>query len=263
MISIFVLILGLVVGSFLNVVIYRLKNGGRIIADRSKCPYCKKELQVLDLIPVLSFLFFKGRCRYCKKKISWQYPLVELTTALSFILIFLNINFLGSSFPAFALWGDIILFLFFVFYLSSLIVIFVYDLRYYLIPDVVLLPAILLVLAILVFAVPSSYFFILDNFFGALVFSGFFLAQYLISKGKWVGGGDVKLGILLGLILGWKLALVSLFIAYVTGAIVASALILLKKKTRKDVLAFGPFLIASFIIVLFYGQVILSWYLGF
>lgn len=259
----FIFIFGLIVGSFLNVIIFRLKNGGRIILDRSKCLYCKKELQVLDLIPVLSFLFFQGRCRYCNKKISWQYPLVELVTALSFLLIFLNIDFLKINFPVFALWGDITLFLFFVFILSSLIVIFVYDLRYYLIPDIILLPAIIVVVAILVLAVFSSYFFVLGNFFGALVFSGFFLAQYLISKGKWVGGGDVKLGILLGLILGWKLALLCLFLAYIAGALVASVLILLKKKTRKDVIPFGPFLIASFLVCLFYGTPILIWYLSF
>ncbi len=261
---ILIFIFGLIIGSFLNVIIYRLKNGGRIVWDRSKCPNCKKELTFLDLIPVLSFIFFKGRCRYCKEKISWQYPLVELATTAVFVFTFFNPNLLKINFPLFAILGNYA-FLFLLFLLSSLLVVFVYDLKYYLIPDVVLLPAILVsfVFGLLSIFLTSSLNIFMEGIIGALVFSGFFGVQYFLSRGKWVGGGDIKLGFLLGFILGWKLALVSLVLAYIFGSLVALTLMALGRKTRKDILPFGPFLIFSFFLCLFYGQAILDWYLNF
>lgn len=261
---IFIFILGLIVGSFLNVVIYRLKNGGNIFISRSKCPHCKKKLKALDMLPVLSFVFYKGRCRYCKKEISWQYPIVELGTAIIFITTFINLAQLKINLPELPSLGDIIFFILLIFVLSSLLVIFVYDLKYYLIPDVVLFPSMIFVASILVLAaIISKNLFIVDNIIGALIFSGFFFVQYFISKGRWVGGGDIKLGFLLGLVLGWQLALVCLFLAYIIGASVALSLILLKQKTRKDIMPFGPFLIASFVFCLFYGPLVLNWYLNF
>lgn len=264
MILIFIFILGLVVGSFLNVVIYRLKKGGKFFFDRSRCPHCKKELKVLDLVPVFSFLFSRGHCRYCKKKISWQYPLVELGTAFIFFFTFLKLDLLKLNIPYIAVFGSFPLFVFFSFILSSLIIIFVYDLRNYLIPDFVLVPSILATF----FIISLSYsifknFPISENILGALLFSGFFLFQYFVSSGRWIGGGDIKLGLLLGLILGWKLALVSLILAYIFGALIALILIALKKKTRKDILPFAPFLIISFVFSLFYGPLVLNWYLNF
>lgn len=259
-----IFILGLIVGSFLNVVIYRLKNGGNIIWDRSRCPHCKKTLGFWDLIPVLSFLAFKAHCRYCRKNISWQYPLVELGAAITFIVVFLNLDLLKNNFFYIAGLGSISVFIFFCFILSLTIVIFVFDLRYYLIPDVVLIPGILVTLGMFLLSFASSgKFSFFNNILGALIFSGFFLVQYFLSRGRWVGGGDIKLGLFLGLILGWKFTIVCLFLAYLSGAIVAIFLIILKKKTRKDILPFGPFLISAFVFSLFYGNYFLNLYLNF
>lgn len=255
--------LGLIFGSFLNVVIYRLKNGGTIVSGRSKCPHCKKILGFFDLFPVLSFVSLKGKCRFCKKKISWQYPLVELSSALILVFVYANLFTIKQNFSALAGFNDYLLFAVLAYIFLSLFVILVYDQLYYLIPDVVLVPSFL----VLVIFYLSSYFLGLSSDFlsyvlGMLIYSGFFAIQYFISKGKWVGFGDIKLGLLLGLLLGWQLTLVSLFLAYVFGSLVALALIGLKKKTRKDIIPFGPFLIASAFFCFFYGNLILDWYLG-
>lgn len=257
-----IFILGLILGSFLNVVIYRLKNGGTIVSGRSKCPKCKKKLSFLDLIPVFSFIFLKGKCKYCKKKISWQYPLVELASAFLAVFVFVNLGIVKNNFEVFSSFNEYFLFGILIYLFLSLLVIFVYDLLHYLIPDVVLLPALLFS----VFIFLGTYFTgvnfsLIQHVLGMIIFSGFFAIQYFISKGRWVGGGDIKLGLFLGLILGWQLTLVSLFLAYVVGALVALVLMATKKKTRKDILPFGPFLIAASFISFFYGQAILDWYL--
>jgi len=259
-----VVCLGLIVGSFLNMVIYRLKNGGKLALDRSRCTKCKKELGILDLIPVLSFLLLKGRCRYCKKKISWQYPIVELATGIIFVFIFLNTELLKNNIPILGGSSSLIIFAFSALVTAALIIIFVYDLKYYLIPDIVLTPSIVIsVLFFLVLATLGGSYPLLSNLLGALIFSGFFFFQYAISKGKWVGGGDIKLGLLLGFVLGWKLSILALILAYVSGSIIALTLIALKKKTRKDILPFGPFLILSSFICMFFGEAIIYWYLNY
>ncbi|MBU0597673.1 prepilin peptidase, partial [Patescibacteria group bacterium] len=138
MIIFLVIILGLVVGSFLNAVIYRLHASVSFIRGRSYCPACKHDLGWWDLVPVASFIFLKGKCRYCKKNISWQYPLVEIGTTIAFLLLLLNFG-LGATFFVY------------LFYASILILVFTYDFRYYLILDRVTLPAILI-------AFPLSFF---------------------------------------------------------------------------------------------------------
>ena len=186
--NIFVFIFGLIIGSFLNCVIFRLEKK-EALTGRSYCPHCMHMLNWIDLVPVVSFLFLRGGCRYCSKKISAQYPLVEIITGLVFLLIF---NFQLSPFE-----NSIFYFLFSTFWLyiaSSLVVIFVYDLKYYLIPDKVLFPAIIISLI---------YHFSFNYFLAAIIASGFFYSIYLISKGQWIGFCDVKLAILLGLLLGF------------------------------------------------------------
>lgn len=260
---IIIFLLGLVVGSFINVIIYRLKNGGDIFFDRSKCPNCKKKLGVFELIPILSFIFSKGRCRHCNKKISIQYPLVEFITALFFVFTFLNNSFLSDNL-SFLEKNSINIFFFYSFLFSCLIAILVYDLKYYLIPDSIVFLALtlsIIYISVLVF-LSGNILLIISNIAGALIYSGFFFFQYILSKGVWVGGGDIKLGLLLGFVLGWKLSILSLILAYVAGAFIAVALIGLKKKTRKDILPFGPFLIGSTILALFYGEIIINWYLN-
>ena len=240
-----VAVFGLIIGSFLNVVIYRLHEKKSFLKGHSYCPKCKHGLKPEDLIPIFSFIRQKGLCRYCRQKISWQYPLVELSLALAFCLLFFHFNWSWS----------------FVFYLvdvSFLLLIFVYDLKYFLILDQVSLPAIVCVLVFsLVLGIP-----VLNLILGGLIGGVFFLAQYVISRGKWIGGGDIRLGALMGFILGWEKFLVALFLAYVTGSLISVVLIVWKKRSLKSRLAFAPFLVGSTFLTLLYGQRLLDWYLA-
>ena len=249
--SLVIFLFGLVVGSFLNSIIYRLSTGESFLFKRSFCPHCKHQLSWQDLIPLLSFIFLRGKCRYCHQKISWQYPLVELATG---ILFFLILNF--STQP-----GGVILFVVSCF----LIVIFVYDLKHYVIPDKIIYPA------ILVFGIwylVSSIFFntytkyeILNTIYSAFGAAAFFLAIVLISRGKWMGMGDVKLAFLMGLFLSSPKILVALFLAFLVGAIIGVGLIAAQKKTLKSEVPFGPFLVTGTFIALFWGGNIINWYL--
>ncbi len=255
--SFFIFALGLCIGSFLNVVILRLEKS-ESLGGRSHCPHCQHSLAWHDLIPVFSFIFLDGKCRYCHAKISIQYPVVELSTALMFLLIF-NFQQFGPELTAegFPIFNTIFLF----YIASSLIVIFVYDLRHYLIPDVILFPAIGIILA---YRFIDNWKLILDNYGpAALLASGFFLAIFLISRGRWLGFGDVKLAILMGLLLGWPNILVALLLSFWLGAIIGLAVIFLQKKGLKSELPFAPFLIAGTFMALFWGAPIVAWYSGF
>lgn len=256
LISLFVFIFGLCFGSFLNAVIYRLENKESLLT-RSHCPYCQRSLGAKDLIPVLSFLFLRGKCRYCQKAISPQYPLVELTAAILFVLI--------------SYWSLVIChlpFLFTIYYLlitSALMVIFVFDLKHYLIPDEIVYSAIGFILVFnfwLLFnghLIPQRF---LIYLFSGLAAAGFFLLIVLISKGKWMGGGDVKLAFLMGLFLGFPQIVVALFLAFLSGAVIGVSLILLDKKTIKSEMPFGPFLIFATFLAFFWGQLMVNWYFG-
>lgn len=271
MIAFAVFVFGLAIGSFLNVIIYRLAVSQGVYPNfsdrknhvmspfrgRSFCDTCGHRLSWQDLIPLLSFLVLKGRCRYCKEKISFQYPLIELATALVFMLLVENLT--ESSFP------QVMELLYLWVMAALLIVIFVYDLKHFLIPDKILYPAILvsgiwyLVSSILG---TISIYQILNTIYSALGAAGFFLAIYLLSKGKWLGFGDVKLAFLLGLFLGWPPILVAMFFAFLIGAVFGLLLIALKKKGMKSEVPFAPFLIAGTAVAFFFGESILHWYLG-
>ncbi len=270
-----IFVAGLVVGSFLNVVIYRLENGEEIINDRSRCLHCKHILAWYDLIPILSFIFLKGKCRYCKKKISWQYPLVELGTGILFIMIW-NFEFGILNLESIFNFQYLIAILYLLFITSFLIVIFVYDLKYYIIPNKVIYPAIIMALGfnlfndlisndnfqlISQFTIHNSQF--VDNLFAAIIASGFFLSVVIITKGKGMGGGDVKLAFLMGLILGWPLIIFSVFLAFISGSIIGTYMILTGKKKMKSMIPFGPFLIFGTFVGLFWGERVMEWYLNF
>lgn len=242
----FVFLLGLCIGSFLNCFVYRLEHK-KSIMGRSFCPHCKHTLSWLDLFPVFSFLCLAGKCRYCKKKISWQYPLVEFITATLFVLIA-------------AIYGFDLLKLCFLFYIAcALIIIFVYDLRHYIIPDRVLLPAIIISLLYRLAQV-FNHGYILNYIFAAIFASGFFGLIYFLSKGRWMGFGDVKLAILLGLLLGWPAIVVGLFLSFLFGAVIGLTLMGLKKKGLKSEIPFGPFLITGTFVAMLWGSQIISWY---
>jgi len=256
--NLFVFLFGLIVGSFLNCVVYRLEKKQSFLQGRSFCPYCKHTLSWQDLIPVFSFLFLRGKCRYCNKKVSIQYPLVEIATALLFLLIF-NFSPFGRS-PA---GGQT---LFWLIVSSFLIIIFVYDLKHFIIPDKVIYPAIIIAL-IFNFSPygrsPAGGQFIIHNsIFAAVGAAIFFLTIVLISQGKWMGVGDIKLAFLMGLLLGFPYILVALFFSFLIGAIIGVGLILAKRKTMKSEIPFGPSLVAGTYTALFFGENIVQWYLS-
>jgi len=265
---------GLAVGSFLNCVIYRTENGLSFLKGRSFCPRCNHQLSWQDLVPVLSFIFLGGKCRYCKKPISLQYLLVELATGLLFLLIF-NYQFplLRQGFGGQAIFNQysIISFqnLFYLCYLlivsCFLIVIFVSDLRTYIIPDEVVYGAILVsgiwYLVSGIFFQAYTKYYILNTIYSALAAASFFFAIVLISRGRWMGVGDIKLAFFMGLFLGWPNILVALFLAFFIGAIIGVGLILAGRKKLQSEVPFGPFLVTGTFLALFWGQTIIDWYL--
>ncbi|MBI2053744.1 MAG: prepilin peptidase [Candidatus Staskawiczbacteria bacterium] len=265
--NIFVFLFGVSSGSFLNCVIYRLEKKQKL-AGRSYCPDCKKQLKWQDIIPVFSFLFLKGKCRYCKNKISIQYPLVEISTALIFSIIF-NFSRQSGIPPSGTIFSfQFLLNILFLFYIAgALIIIFAYDLKHYIIPDKVLFPTIIIAVLYRIFNF-SNFKFQISNLselfsyvIAALLASGFFLAIFLFSRGRWMGFGDVKLAVLMGFILGFPDILVALFLAFFLGAIAGVMLIILKKKGLKSEIPFGPFLIAGTFLAMFWGKEIIEWYL--
>lgn len=205
---------GLIIGSFLNVIIDRFPK----ILGRSHCSHCHKTLRWMDLIPVLSFIILKRKCRYCQNKLSWQYPLVELATGILFVLFGFNIILI---------------------FIAVLIIIFVYDAKHMLVPDLIVIPAI--ILAFIIWP---------NNWPSALIASGFFAFLVLLSKETWMGWGDVEIGALMGFLLGWPNILLALLLAFLIGSIYGIILIGLKKKKLKSAIPFGPFLVIATIICL-------------
>ena len=252
----FVFILGACIGSFLNVVILRTHSQEKIAKSRSRCPYCKHDLGINDLIPIFSFVAQQAKCRYCKKKISWQYPVVELITGFLFVLATYNIiGGLGFEYLFYnsSVWlGWLRDFIF----ISYLVVIFVYDLRWYLILDRITIPA-MMIAVILNLWLGFTWQTLLVGF---LIGLGFFVFQYVVSRGKWIGGGDLRMGALMGLMLGAKGVVVALFLSYVIGAIVSLFLVAYSKKKFKSEIPFGTFLAIGTLIALLWGNQIITWY---
>lgn len=239
-------VLGLTLGSFLSVLIHRIHEGKKgIWLGVSSCPNCDKKLGPHELIPLFSYLLQKGKCRKCKKHIAWHYPTLELTTGILFV---------GMALAGF---NPLSLYLF---YGLVLVFIFFYDILYLEIPDSIMLPAIV-VAAIASFCPLTLAWH--DALLGAAILSGFFLLQILISKGKWLGGGDIRIGAFIGLILGWQLTILATFLSYLIGSIISLTLLGMGLVSRKTMIAFGPFLVLGTLIALFYGTDLIDWYLNF
>jgi len=260
---IIVFIFGLIIGSFLNVLIWRLYTGESAFKGRSYCPKCKHRLDFFDLFPVMSFIVQGGKCRYCRGAISWQYPIVELATAILFVAAYLVSGFNFSAGSGSVLGGQFFILLKYWFVVSAMIVIFVYDAKHYLILDKIIYPAVVVaVLASPLLGLENLWWrAVLEGLLAAAIGGGFFFLQYVVSKGKWIGGGDVKMGFLMGLILGIKGLFVALFFSYVSGALFGLGLIAFKKKTMKSQIPFGTFLAAGTIIAMFWAEPIIKWYL--
>jgi len=263
-INCFVLLLGLIVGSFLNVLIYRIPRGIGFVKGRSFCPKCKKKINWYDNMPVISFVLLGGRCRRCHSPISWRYPLVELTTGLVTLLIF-NFRFFSPRFAGeagilnqyqifnFQTIIDLILSLTFVW---GLTVIFFVDLEHQIIPDEIVFPVIFLFLFFLLITNHQSL--ITNHLPSALLSFLFLFTIFLLSKGKGMGLGDVKLAFLMGLVLGYPKIVVAMYFAFLTGAVMGIILILGKKAKFGQRIAFGPFLSGATVIAYLWGEKILS-----
>jgi len=248
-------LLGLAIGSFINAAAYRLANKENIVTGRSHCVHCTYQLQVKDLVPIGSFLVLKGKCRQCKKPIPKDYFWVEVLTGLLFAFVGYQWFALGGSsdyLTILALVRDLIV-------VAVLVFLFVFDAKHYLLPDIVTLPAIVIVLIIQLLLGASINLLLI----GAAVGGGFFLLQYVLSKGKWVGGGDIRLGVLMGVILGWPVIIPGLFLAYLIGMPVALYLLARGKKKMKSAIPFGTFLAISTLISMWWGQDIISWYVQY
>jgi prepilin signal peptidase PulO-like enzyme (type II secretory pathway) len=250
-------VFGLIVGSFLNVVVLRLPRGERL-TGRSHCARCNRELRALDLVPVLSFLWLRGRCRYCNARISFRYPLLELVTAFLFTIVGLTI---GQSVATSA---GVFHILFACVVVSLAIAVFVVDLEYYLILDTVVVAASIILLAMLtimsvVFQTDS----VINGVWGAGACVAFLGCIWLVSKGTWMGLGDVKFMVPFGLALGFPGALVGLFLAFILGSIAAIPLLTLGRRSLKTRVPFGTFLSVSLLITFVFGKQILDWYLWF
>ncbi len=227
----FLFLAGLAVGSFLNCLIFRLNKGFSPLKGRSFCPKCQHQLSWKDNFPLFSFAFLKGRCRYCHSPISWQYPLVELATGiLTLFIIHYSLFILGESF---------LMTLDYLLITYALIVIFISDFRYGTIPDEIVFPAIGLAFWASIINHQSS---IINFLLAGLGSAGFFLILRVITRGKGMGMGDVKLAGLMGLFLGWPNIVVAFYLAFLTGGLVGVILILLGKKRFGQHLPFGPFL---------------------
>lgn len=250
-------LVGLMFGSFLNVCILRLAEK-KSVSGRSQCPACHQQLTWWQLVPLGSWLFLKGRCYFCKVKISWQYPLVELLLGLSWAWSawWLSLSWFSFSveFVLLAVMSFVWLFL------------FVYDLKYYLVPDIVIGPTVVglslwLGWSFLTEQISSSV------FVGHLLAVGltliWFGGQYLLSKGRWLGSGDIGIGVVMGLWLGWPRILVALFIAYVGGAIISLGLVSLGWKKWQSAVPFGVFLSLASWLTWFWGAGIWNWYFSF
>lgn len=240
--SLFLFLFGLAAGSFLNVVVYRLNHGLSPFKGRSFCPKCKKKIPWQDNIPLLSFLFLRGKCRFCHFPISWQYPLVELATGILTPITY-HLSPMTEKNLLFSIYYLLITY--------ALIALFASDLRYQTIPDEIVYPAILISLIYAIsnrqYAIPTS-----------IVASAFFYLLHFLTHGRGMGLGDVKLAGLMGLTLGWPQIVVALYLAFLTGALTGVIMILLEKKRFGEHIPFGPFLVGATFISMFRGETILD-----
>lgn len=241
---------GMAVGSFLNVLIDRLPARKSIVFPPSHCPSCGKRLSVRDLIPVFSYLWLRGRCRYCRAPLPGRLLWVEIGTGAMFTFLY---GYYGIS-------AELAVALF---YISLFITLLVIDLEHHLILNIVVYPTMVIALAISAFLphleiVPA----IASAAAGGGIGLGLFLLIAIVSRGG-MGWGDVKMAALIGIITGWQLVFVAIFLAVLSGGLVALVLLILKAKSRKQGIPFGPFLSLATMVTLLWGNDILSWYLGF
>lgn len=238
-------IFGTILGSFYNVVGLRVPKKIPFHNDRSYCPNCKKQLKYYELIPIISYVIQGGKCRNCKTKISFIYPFVEFMTGLLFVFSYIKLGFQLELIVA-------------IIFMSLLMIIFVSDISYMLIPNKVLLFFLPIIIVARIFIPLEPWY---DAIIGALV--GYVLLAIIIiaSKGG-MGAGDMKLFGVMGIVLGWKSILLTFFLAALFGAVIGGMLMLFKKVKRGEPIPFGPFIVLAAIITYFYGELLIDIYLS-
>jgi leader peptidase (prepilin peptidase)/N-methyltransferase len=258
MIYILTILFGSIIGSFLNVCIYRIPRNLSIISPSSRCPSCQSPIRPYDNIPIISYIILRGRCRYCKTPISPRYPLVESLNAILYGLIIWRLG-LG--------WHTLILFAF----ISSLIVITFIDLDFQIIPDSITLTGIPVGLIGASLILPDPFLRgekvgFINSIAGIVSGGGIFLMIALVGEKVFgqeaMGGGDIKLMAMIGAFLGWKSILLTTFAASLIGSIAGIIFMILTKKGRGLKIPFGPFLALGAFVSLFFGQDILYLYIG-
>ena len=267
-------ILGLIFGSFIDALVWRIheqaklsqKKKGKVpreltmLHGRSMCPSCHHVLMARDLIPVLSWVMLRGKCRYCGKPISWQVPLIELVTGLLFVLSYI-------CWPTSLQGLGLLQFVFWLVFVVGFVALAVYDLKWYILPDRIVYPlvgvaVVEVLLSLILFH--SGWLTVLGSVWGILIASGIFYVLYQVSDGKWIGGGDVKLGLVLGILLGGPLlSLLLLFVASVLGTLVSMPLLAVGKAKRSTLIPFGPFLIVATMIIELFGHHFVDWLVHF
>jgi len=267
---IFAFLFGAIVGSFLNVCIFRIPLGKSLISPSSRCPQCKIAIKAYDNIPILSYFLLGGKCRSCKAPISPRYPLVETMMALFSVFLMLKFGLSASFFISFIL-------------ISSLVVVSFIDLDHRIIPDTISLPGIILgLLASFMKPAGQNDFLVrfvfrtvkgginmatLDSLLGIFIGGGLLYAVavlfYWVTKKEGMGGGDVKLLAMIGAFLGWTSTVFTIVVSSLIGSIVGVALMVAKGADSKYAIPFGPFLSMGAVIYLFFGREIIRWYLHF
>lgn len=262
-ILLFLFVFGLVIGSFLNVVIYRTIHDESPMEGRSRCEGCGKKISWYDNIPLISFILLKGRCRHCKMEISWQHPVVEFMTGVMFVWWYL----IGMTFFRLTQTPlSVIQPLFWLVVGVLLLIIFVTDIKYFIIPDYAVFGLIALALAYRLFLAGTGamqwfdFFLALGTGVGTMIFLG---SLWFFTRGKGMGFGDVKYGLAMGMLLGWPRSLVGVFTAFLAGAVIGLGLLFGGKVSWRGRVPFGPFLIVGTVVALMWGNWLWSWYSSF
>lgn len=268
---------GAAAGSFLNVVADRLPQEKSLLG-RSYCPHCHKKLSWAELVPLLSFAVLRGKCLGCKQPIPWEHPLIEIVAGALFVLVAWSVAPADSASSVYGLRLTALQLVYGWFVVSALLVVFFADLKHYIIPDLVVLPASIVVLFAnaaqdlfhfrlphnpLIYSMNEPLLFTssasVSGMVGALIAAGFFFGLLFASSGRWIGMGDVKFGILMGLVVGWPGIIPAVFSAFFLGSLVAVPLLFLHRKDMKSFLPFGTFLTVSTLLWYFRGGGLTDW----
>ncbi|PIR74861.1 MAG: hypothetical protein COU35_00095 [Candidatus Magasanikbacteria bacterium CG10_big_fil_rev_8_21_14_0_10_47_10] len=249
MVFVIAIIAGLLLGSFLNAWVWRTRHMFAL-SGRSVCPACVRVISWYDNIPIISYIVLAGNCRHCSSRIPLSYVFVEAWLPLAFVGTAVLSD--SSSLTAALAFQWFIIFL--------LTFVFIYDAKYRLILDrATTIPAVILFGAFWYLGIHTPQ----TMLIGAVVGAGFFWFQYVLSQGRWIGGGDMRLGFFMGVVLGWPLILVALFLAYIVGAAVGVGMLALRKKDLQSATPFGTYLSAATLVTLLWGQRLLDWYMTF